>query len=284
MNKFIATIHRTREITEKYKLYAKKGFGQNFIIEPNIVAKIADLAHLNQQTLVVEIGPGIGALTEQLAIRSRQVIAFEIDQQLLPVLEETLQDYNNVEVIHADFLEISLNDYLQEAIKKQQSIVVCANLPYYITTPILFKIFESNLPIDYITVMMQKEVADRFSAKVNTKDYNALTLITSYKYDVKTIMKIPKTVFQPQPGVDSAVVQFKLKRETLGLPTEQLFSMIKACFRQRRKTIFNNYKEYLQDSVVAEYNLTKAGIDLQARAEALTLSQFLRLFEVQNET
>jgi 16S rRNA (adenine1518-N6/adenine1519-N6)-dimethyltransferase len=283
MSKHIASKHRTFEIIDQFQLHAKKGYGQNFIIDPSIVMKIAQSAQLTPDTLVIEIGPGIGALTEQLAQLAKHVLAFEIDKTLIPVLEHTLSDYQNVTIINEDFLTIDLNDYLAEAISQQQPIVVCANLPYYITTPILFKIFESNTPISYITVMVQKEVADRFGAKVNTKDYNALTVITNYQYDVSLVMKIPRMIFSPQPNVDSAVIQFKTKPyQSEG--KQRLFTMIKACFKHRRKTIFNNYKEYLQDSALAEYNLSRAGINLQTRAEALTLSQFIRLYEVENET
>ena len=155
-----------------------------------------------------------------------------------------------------------------------------ANLPYYITTPILFKIFESGAPIDAITVMMQKEVADRFAATVNTKDYNALSIITQYRCEVLPVMKVPKNVFLPKPNVDSAVLQFRFKETPSDIDEELFFPLVKACFRQRRKTILNNYGEYIQDKQRARDELEKSGIACARRAESVTLEEFIRLYEV----
>ena len=285
MNKPIATMARTNEILAKYDLYAKKNFGQNFIIEPGIVEKIARLSQADARSAVIEIGPGIGALTEQLARVAGQVLAFEIDDRLIEVLADTLSDYPNVEVKHQDFLEADLNATVTKLKTQSDQVLVCANLPYYITTPILFKIFESKADITVITVMMQKEVADRFTAAVSTKDYNALSVIVQYQYQVQTVMKIPKTIFNPRPAVDSAVAQFTRKLPQRAARDEaQFFALVKGCFKQRRKTLYNNFREYLQDKDEAARLLKEAGLQPSLRAEMMTLDQFLDLYEVTYET
>ena len=285
MNKPIATMARTNEILAKYDLYAKKNFGQNFIIEPGIVEKIARLSQADARSAVIEIGPGIGALTEQLARVAGQVLAFEIDDRLIEVLADTLSDYPNVEVKHQDFLEADLNATVAKLKTQSDQVLVCANLPYYITTPILFKIFESKADIPVITVMMQKEVADRFTAAVSTKDYIALSVIVQYQYQVQTVMKIPKTIFNPRPAVDSAVVQFTRKLPQRAARDEaQFFALVKGCFKQRRKTLYNNFREYLQDKDEAARLLKEAGLQPSLRAETMTLDQFLDLYEVTYET
>ncbi len=285
MNKPIATMARTNEILAKYDLYAKKNFGQNFIIEPGIVEKIARLSHADEHSAVIEIGPGIGALTEQLARVAGQVLAFEIDDRLIEVLADTLSDYPHVEVVHQDFLEADLNATVAKLKTQWNQVLVCANLPYYITTPILFKIFESKADIPVITVMMQKEVADRFTAAVSTKDYNALSVIVQYQYQVQTVMKIPKTIFNPRPAVDSAVVQFTRRQPVRAARDEaQFFALVKGCFKQRRKTLYNNIREYLQDKDEASRLLNEAELEPSLRAETMTLDQFLDLYEVTYET
>ena len=280
MKKAIATVSRTNEILKKYGLHAKKGYGQNFIIEPAIVEKIAKLSGC-EECCVLEIGPGIGALTEQLCKLANKVISYEIDDNLLEVLSETLEDYNNVEIRHSDFLKIDFDEVMTELRKDNKRIVLCANLPYYITTPILFKIFESNCEVDCITVMVQKEVADRFCAKTSTKDYNALSVITQYLYDVKIVMKIPKTIFNPKPNVDSAVIQFNNKVNPLRVDDEQnFFEFVKASFKQRRKTIYNNLRNYIEDAEEVRSILAKANIKENARAEELSLERFIELYNV----
>lgn len=279
MDKIIATPSNTKAILERYDLYAKKNYGQNFLVESQIVEKIARHAVLSDQSVVLEIGPGIGALTQFLSRYAKQVIAFEIDERLGPVLADTLCDCKNVEVIQEDFLQVDL----ATALAAYDEVVIAANLPYYITTPILFKIFESDAKrkIKQITVMMQKEVADRFSAMVNTKDYNALSIIAQYNYEIKTIMKISKHVFNPKPNVDSAVVQFVYRPSGLVDDEDKFFEMVKACFKQRRKTILNNYGAYIGDKEVAKQYLKKAGIDESRRAESLEQAAFITLYQVQ---
>ncbi|MDH6366887.1 MULTISPECIES: 16S rRNA (adenine(1518)-N(6)/adenine(1519)-N(6))-dimethyltransferase RsmA [unclassified Breznakia] len=276
MDRIIATPSYTKEILEKHQMYAKKNYGQNFLVEPQIVEKIAVESLLSENSTALEIGPGIGALTQFLAIHAKKVIAFEIDDRLLPVLDDTLAPYNNVEIIHQDFLQADLAKILAD----ESEVVVAANLPYYITTPILFKLFESDVKIKKITVMMQKEVADRFSAKVNTKDYNALSIVSQYNYDVQTILKISKHVFNPKPNVDSAVVQFTYRPSKLVDNEEAFFELVKACFKQRRKTILNNLGEYLQDKEKAKVALEAANLDSKRRAESMEATEFARLYEV----
>lgn len=283
MSDIIATPSKTKEILEKYNLYAKKNFGQNFLVESSIVEKIARNAMSEKKCTVFEIGPGIGALTQFLSRYAEHVVSFEIDERLLPVLKDTLSDCNNVEIIHQDFLTIDLKRYVEKYKREDNDIVIAANLPYYITTPILFKIFESESDIKQITVMMQKEVADRFSAQVNTKDYNALSVITQYRCEVKTIMKISRHVFNPKPNVDSAVVKFVF-HDRKSLPNESdFFELVKACFKQRRKTMLNNYGAFVKEKELAKRNLEKAGIQENARAESLSLATFLKLYEVTYE-
>lgn len=283
MSDIIATPSKTKEILEKYDLYAKKNYGQNFLVEPGIVDKIARSAITEKSCTIFEIGPGIGALTQALSRYAHNVVSFEIDDRLLPVLEDTLSECENVEIVHTDFLEVDLKEWVNKYATEENDVVIAANLPYYITTPILFKIFESEADIKQITVMMQKEVADRFSAKPNSKDYNALSVVTQYRCNVKSVMKIPRNVFNPKPNVDSAVLQFQFKNEKRVENEEMFFAMVKGCFKQRRKTMLNNYGEYCGSKEKAKANMEKAGIDPKTRAEALSLEEFITLFEVHYE-
>ena len=281
MAKAIATISRTKEIMEKHQLHTKKKFGQNFLTEPSIVQRIAQAVPSGEKRLLIEIGPGIGALTEQLALVADKVIAYEIDDDLIPVLADTLSEYPHVEIRHQDFLAVDLQSELQEFIEAGYEISIAANLPYYITTPLLFHILESNVPITSITVMMQKEVADRFAAQVGTKDYNALSVITQYRANVKMVMKVPKEVFVPKPNVDSAVIQFVLRPYKQQVENQEaFFELVKGCFVQRRKTILNNLSVYLKDKDKAREYLEKAMIEPSCRAETCTLDAFIRLYEV----
>ena len=277
--KAIASVQRTNEILNKYGLRAKKGYGQNFIIDSNIVENIA-LKSECEDACVIEIGPGIGALTQMLCIHAKHVVAYEIDTKLLEVLSDTLSEYDNVEIINEDFLNVDLDSVVASLKKKYGRVVVCANLPYYITTPILFKIFEANNQVDCITVMMQKEVADRFSASVNSKYYNALSVISQYLYDIKTIIKISRNIFNPKPNVDSAVVQFKIHDRANISDVNAFFELVKACFKQRRKTIYNNLREYVNDSEVALRILDKSGISANTIAQQLSLDDFINLYGV----
>lgn len=281
MDKIIATPSRTKELLERHDLYAKKNFGQNFLIEAGVVDKIARHAIISDHCVAIEIGPGIGALSQFLCAYAKKVIAFEIDHRLPAVLADSLSACDNFEVVLEDFLQVDVKEWVDPLIKEGYDVVFAANLPYYITTPILFKLFESNADIAAITVMMQKEVADRFKADVNTKDYNALSVITQYRCHITQVMNVPKSVFNPKPKVDSAVLQFTFKRHEKQIDEEAFFAMVKACFKQRRKTILNNYGEYCENKEIARSILESANINVQTRAEGLTLEEFIRLFEVQ---
>ena len=278
MTRYISTPSRTKEILEKYDLRAKKGYGQNFLVDPVIVERCAKESH--SEGAVIEIGPGIGGLTEQLARYSRHVAAYEIDDGLIPVLKDTLAEYDNVEIIHQDFLETDLVTKVKELKEEYGSVSVCANLPYYITTPVLFKIFEcGNIP--YITVMVQKEVGDRFGAKPNDPEYSALSVEAQYLYDVKKLFTVPGRSFNPSPNVDSIIVQFSRKDQTEDVgKTEDFFLFVRSCFKQRRKTIYNNLKEFLNGNAdQANEALKKAEIEGGRRAQELTVDELIRIYK-----
>lgn len=280
INKPIATPSRTKEILATYDMFAKKNYGQNFLVDPSVVEKIARNAVVSDHCVVLEIGPGIGALTQYLCEYAQKVISFEIDERLPDVLADTLAEYDHFELVMQDFLNVDLKSYVTQYTKEGYDVVIAANLPYYITTPILFKIFESKAEIAAITVMMQKEVADRFNAVVNTKEYNALSIVTQYRCHVKSVMKVPKNVFMPKPNVDSAVLQFTFKENDEEFDEDAFFELVKGCFKQRRKTILNNYGAYVEDKAQAKKELMMAGIEEQRRAESMTLDEFKHLYEV----
>lgn len=281
MSKEIATIARTREIMETYDLYPKKGFGQNFIIEPEIVRHIAEFSGIDETTTAVEIGPGIGALTEQLAKKAKQVLCYEIDLKLQDVLKDTLAEYDNVKIIFEDVLKRNIKEDLKEI--GAEKTAICANLPYYVTTPILFHLIESETDFESITVMVQKEMADRFNARVNTKEYNGLSVLLQYLYDIKIVMKVPKTVFIPKPQVDSIVIRFVPKKDYPIKDLNRFNEFVKGCFTQRRKTLYNNLKEFFNDKEKAIQVLNACNIDENRRAESLSVEDFVKLYEVTYE-
>ena len=266
----------TKELIKKYNIKAKKQWGQNFLLDDNLLRKMAKLSGIKQESTVVEIGPGLGSLTRHLLGLAKKVIAFEIDERLTEVLKAEFKQ-DNFCLVKGDFLQIKLEDYLNE---QDSEIMVCANLPYYITTPILFKLFKSPILIQSISVLVQKEVAERFCALPNTKQYGAISVITQYKYEAKIIMKIAKEAFYPQPKVDSCVVLFKRIKAQEAIDEQAFFRLVKSCFKYRRKTIYNNYKEFNKDAVAI---LEAADIALNCRAEQLALDDYLRLFKIQNE-
>ena len=281
-NKTIATTARTREILNTYNLRAKKNFGQNFLVDASVTGRMAST--LRDDGVVIEVGPGIGSLTEELAKRAKHVRSYEIDERLIPVLEYTLKDYDNVEIVLQDILETDINKELQSLVDKYKHIEFAANLPYYITTPVLFKLFESSIPFEKIVVMIQKEVADRFSAKPGTKEYGALSVESQYLYDVKKLFNVPRTSFNPAPNVDSAVISFTKHEKNKTVDNEKLFfELVKACFKQRRKTLYNNLKEYFDSKEKAESLLLKANIPLETRAEMLDLNQYIELYKALKE-
>lgn len=281
-NKTIATTARTREILNTYNLRAKKNFGQNFLVDASVTGRMAST--LRDDSVVIEVGPGIGSLTEELAKRAKHVRSYEIDERLIPVLEDTLKDYDNVEIVLQDILETDINKELQPLVEKYKHIEFAANLPYYITTPVLFKLFESSIPFEKIVVMIQKEVADRFSAKPGTKEYGALSVESQYLYNVKKLFNVPRTSFNPAPNVDSAVISFTKHEKNEAVDNEELFfELVKACFKQRRKTLYNNLREYFDSKEKAESLLLKANIPLETRAEMLDLNQYIELYKALKE-
>ncbi len=283
MMKDIATPIRTKAILEKYGFSFKKSLGQNFLIEPNVLSRIVDHADVTDKTGVIEIGPGIGALTEQLARRAKRVVAFEIDQRLLPILKETLSPYKNVSIIHQDVLEADLKKTIEDSFQDCEEIMVVANLPYYVTTPIIMKLLEDKLPLKGIVVMLQKEVADRISAVPSTKEYGSLSIAVQYYTEAKTVMTVPKTVFVPQPNVDSAIIRLLVRNEPNVKVEDELFffQIVRASFAQRRKTLLNNLVHYLangkeQKSIIEE-TLSTIEIDGKRRGESLSIEEFAKL-------
>ncbi|MCM3740061.1 16S rRNA (adenine(1518)-N(6)/adenine(1519)-N(6))-dimethyltransferase RsmA [Oceanobacillus luteolus] len=279
--KFIATPSRTKEILKKYSFAFKKSLGQNFIIDPNILENILKHAGVDKSAGVIEIGPGIGALTEQLAIHADKVVAFEIDQRLLPILQDTLKNYSNIEVLHQDILKADVHQVIKEQFEENQPIHIVANLPYYITTPILMKLLRDRLPLESITVMIQKEVAERMAAKPNTKSYGSLTIAIQYYTNAKVVMNVPKTVFNPQPNVESSILKLELRDEPAVLVKDEdfFFGVMKASFAQRRKTLRNNLANHLQemDKETLQKVLDRVEIDGGRRGESLTIEEFARL-------
>lgn len=283
MTKEIATIARTKEIIDQYGFKFKKSLGQNFLIDLNVLNNIVDEGELDHRTGVIEIGPGIGALTEQLAKRAKKVVAFEIDQRLIPVLDDTLSAYENVEIINEDVLKANVEEVIATRFADCDRVVVVANLPYYVTTPIIMHLLMSQLPIDRIVIMMQKEVGDRISAVPGTKAYGSLTVAIQYYMEAHVAMIVPKTVFIPQPNVESAVIVLNRKEEKEAQVRDEefFFKVVKGSFVQRRKTLLNNLQASLPDGKekksLIEQACVIASIDPKRRGETLTIKEFALL-------
>ncbi|KRO03407.1 dimethyladenosine transferase [Levilactobacillus paucivorans] len=274
---------RTNAILTRYRLVAKKSLGQNFLSDLNILRNIVNAAEVTEDDNVIEIGPGIGALTEQIAKRARKVVAFEIDENLLPVLDETLADYDNVKIINQDILKANLAEVIHEEFEPGHPVKLVANLPYYITTPILMGVLQSGVAFDEIVVMMQKEVADRLVAEPGTKAYGSLSVVMQYKAHVAVAFEVPRTAFIPQPNVDSAIIRLTPREPLPVKPYEEeaLFKFVKGCFIHRRKTLWNNLQGLFgkQPEVRErlESVLDTVGVSRQLRPERLTLINFIEL-------
>ncbi len=271
----------TIEILNKYKFVFQKKFGQNFLIDTHVLDKIVLAAGITKEDFVLEIGPGIGTLTQYLCENAREVVAVEIDKMLLPILEDTLSEYDNVTVINSDILKLDLNALVKER-NNNQPIKVVANLPYYITTPIIMDLFERHLPLDNVTVMVQKEVADRMQASPGSKDYGALSLAVQYYAKPYIAANVPPNCFMPRPNVGSAVINLTLHKESpIEVRDEKLlFKMIRASFNQRRKTLMNglnNSPEIAFSKEEVGQALAALDISENIRGEALTLEQFAAL-------
>lgn len=272
---------RTIEVLQKYDFVFQKKFGQNFLIDTHVLDKIVSAADVTKEDFVLEIGPGIGTMTQYLACAAREVVAVEIDKALIPVLKDTLQDYPNVTVLNEDILKVDIKKLAEEH-NNGKPIKVVANLPYYITTPIIMGLFEEEVPIDSITVMVQKEVADRMQVGPGTKDYGALSLAVQYYARPYIVANVPPNCFMPRPKVGSAVIRLTKheKPPVQTADTKMMFGIIRASFNQRRKTLVNGLnnspeipftKEEIQNAIAA------CGFSASIRGEALTLSDFASL-------
>ena len=281
MNEKLSDPKKTIEVIQKYQFAFQKRFGQNFLIDAHVLEKIVSAAGITKDDCVLEIGPGIGTMTQYLAESAGQVIAVEIDTNLLPILADTLKDYSNVKVINQDILKVDINELVKEY-NNGRPIKVVANLPYYITTPIIMGLFESNVPIDNITVMVQKEVADRMQVGPGSKDYGALSLAVQYYASPYIVANVPPNCFIPRPNVGSAVIRLTRYQE----PPVQvkdpklMFKLNRASFNQRRKTLQNGLNNSPEISFSKE-EITKAieslGVSPSVRGEALSLEQFAQL-------
>ena len=285
----IADYSVTRAILERHGFTFKKSFGQNFLTDTNILQKIVDTAEIDKKVNVIEIGPGIGALTEFLAESAAEVMAFEIDDRLVPILADTLRDFDNVTVVNQDILKVDLAQYIAEFKNPDLPIKVVANLPYYITTPILMHLIESGIPFSEFVVMMQREVADRISAQPNTKAYGSLSIAVQYYMTAKVAFIVPRTVFVPAPNVDSAILKM-VRRDQPAVEVQDekfFFKVTKASFVHRRKTLWNNLTSHFGKSEETKAKLTaaleQAELSPSVRGEALTLVDFARLADALKE-
>ncbi|KXU01157.1 Dimethyladenosine transferase [Streptococcus constellatus] len=279
----IADYSVTRAVLERHGFTFKKSFGQNFLTDTNILQKIVDTAEIDENVNVIEIGPGIGALTEFLAENAAEVMAFEIDERLMPILADTLQEFENVKIINEDILKSDLQARIKEFSNPELPIKVVANLPYYITTPILMHLIESRIPFSEFVVMMQREVADRISAQPNSKSYGSLSIAVQYYMTAKVAFIVPRTVFVPAPNVDSAILKMTRRdKPVVEVKDESFFFKVsKASFTHRRKTLWNNLTSCFGKSdeikTRLEIALNNADLSPNVRGEALDLQEFSRL-------
>lgn len=280
--KKLSTLKNTKEVVSKHGFRFSKSLGQNFLTDENIINKIVNGAEVEEDDCVIEIGPGIGTLTQYLCDRAKEVLCIEIDKALIPILKETLSDYDNVEVINEDVLKIDLKKVIEERFG-DKPVKVVANLPYYITTPIIMRFLEEEINVDSIVVMVQKEVADRLQACPNTKAYGSLSVAVQYFCETDIVTIVPKHVFIPPPKIDSAVIRLKkMKQPAVKVSDKALFTkVVKASFAKRRKTLLNTLsygnlgfsKEELKEI------LESAGIDPKRRGESLSIDEFALLTE-----
>lgn len=274
----------TIEVLQKYNFNFQKKFGQNFLIDTHVLEKIIEESGITKNDFVLEIGPGIGTMTQYLCENARGVAAVEIDKNLIPILADTLSAYDNVEVINDDILKVDINKLAEEK-NGGKPIKVVANLPYYITTPIIMGLFESHVPIDSITIMVQKEVADRMQVGPGTKDYGALSLAVQYYAKPEIVAIVPPNCFMPRPNVGSAVIRLTRHKEVpVQVNDEKLmFKIIRASFNQRRKTLANGLNNapdiHLSKEVIQE-SIEELGVPVNIRGEALTLQQFAQLSNI----
>ena len=282
---YIGNYTATDRILKKYGFSMRKKYGQNFLIDANILEKIVNTAEIGPDDIVLEVGPGIGTLTQYLAARAKKVIAVEIDAALIPILHETLGMFDNVEIIHEDIMKFDIDGYFEQFSADACRRKVVANLPYYITTPVLMRLLEGKTAFDTMLFMVQKEVAERILAAPGTKDYGALSLAASYYTETQMAGTVPPSCFVPRPGVDSALMLMKVyeKKKVQVKDENHMFALIRASFNQRRKTLANGISHfeglpYTREEVTGA--LSSMGLSETIRGEALTLSQFAELSDL----
>ena len=280
---YLGIPQNTIAVLQKYHFNFQKKFGQNFLIDTTVLDRIISSAEITKEDCVLEIGPGIGTMTQYLAERAGSVVTVEIDKALIPILEETLQDYDNVTVINDDILKVDINRLVEEK-NGGRPIKVVANLPYYITTPIIMGLFESRVPLKSITIMVQKEVADRMQVGPGTKDYGALSLAVQYYAKPEIVANVPPNCFIPRPNVGSAVIRLTREEPPVQVKDEKkMFALIRASFNQRRKTLVNGLGNAGLPGITKESAaaaLAQMGLSPTVRGEALTLEQFARLSDL----
>lgn len=277
-NKRLYSPSYVKEVLSRHGFKFSKSLGQNFLIDGNIVRSIVRESNITKDDYVLEIGPGMGTLTEELAINAKKVVGVEIDRALLPILDETLENHDNVEIVYGDILKIDIEKLIEEKLNKGP-VKVVANLPYYVTTPIIAKLIEEDLNLESITVMVQKEVAERMAAGPGSKIYGSLSVFVNFYCEPEILIKVPKTVFMPQPKIDSSVIKLNLKENLPDIDREKLFRVVRAGFSKRRKTILNALSSYGFDIEKDEIRsiLEKINISPSERAERLSLEDFMNI-------
>lgn len=277
-NKRLYSPSYVKEVLSRHGFKFSKSLGQNFLIDGNIVRKIVSESNITEEDYVLEIGPGMGTLTEELALRAKKVVAVELDDSLLPILDETLAKYDNVEIVHGDILKIDIAKLIEEKLDNGP-VKVVANLPYYVTTPIIARLIEEGLNLESVTVMVQKEVADRMASGPGSKVYGSLSVFVNFYSNPKVIVKVPKTVFMPQPKIDSSVIKLTLKKELPDVDRDKFFRVVKAAFSKRRKTIMNALSSYdfdIEKEIIKE-TLESLNISTEERAENLSVEDFIKI-------
>ncbi|MBQ9912963.1 MAG: 16S rRNA (adenine(1518)-N(6)/adenine(1519)-N(6))-dimethyltransferase RsmA [Clostridia bacterium] len=277
----LSDISVIRRVMEKHGFNFSKALGQNFLINPTVCPRMAEMCGADESTGVIEVGAGVGVLTAELAKRARKVVCIELDTRLLPVLDETLADFDNIEIINADIMKTDLRAVIEEKFKGMK-VVVCANLPYYITSPVITLLLESNLPIEAVTVMIQREAADRLCTPVGSRDSGAITVCTNYYAVPETLFHVSRGSFMPAPNVDSTVIRLNIRKEPAVSVSDErkFFRMVKAAFTQRRKTAVNSIASgmSLPKDKVAEA-IAAAGLDVNVRAEKLSMQELADICE-----
>ncbi len=275
----------TKEVVQKHNFKFSKSLGQNFLIDTNVIDRILDGARVQEGDYVIEVGPGIGTLTKEMGRTAEKVVAIEIDKTLIPILEETLSDFPNIEVVNQDILKVDVQELVKEKLNGGP-VKLIANLPYYITTPIVMKFLEEDIPVTDIVVMVQKEVADRMNAQPNSKDYGALSVAVQYYCDTEIVAKAPRHMFMPQPNVDSTVIGLHVREEKkYNVDNEEVFfKTVKASFGQRRKTLLNSLGGlgFLNKDEIRTA-LQEANIDEKRRGETLSIEEFASLSNAVNK-